>query len=99
MAGLASSSKVSEKVKKEISHGKQGMKTERDKSKLLFFPYSVIWYEDFVLHAPCGAGAVTGPQGSVLGLVLFILFISDVSSSIQSSLHSFADDRVVLRSS
>lgn len=52
-----------------------------------------------MLHAPCGAGAVTGPQGSVLGLVLFILFISEVSSSIQSSLHSFADDRVVFRSS
>ena len=37
------------------------------------------------------------PQGSVLGLVLFILFINNVSSSIQSSLRLFADDRDVFR--
>ena len=37
------------------------------------------------------------PQGSVLGLVLFILFINNASSSIQSSLRLFADDCVVFR--
>ena len=36
------------------------------------------------------------PQGSVLGLVLFILFINNVSS-IQSSLRLFADDCDVFR--
>ena len=36
------------------------------------------------------------PQGSVLGPVLFLLFINDISSSIQSSPRLFADDSEVV---
>ena len=35
------------------------------------------------------------PQGSVLGPVLFILFINDISCSVQSNLRLFADDCVL----
>lgn len=37
------------------------------------------------------------PQGSVLGPVLFLLFINDISSSVQSNLRLFADDCVLYR--
>ena len=37
------------------------------------------------------------PQGSVLGPVLFILFINDISCSVQSKLRLFADDCVLYR--
>ena len=37
------------------------------------------------------------PQGSVLGPVLFILFINDISCSVQSNLRLFADDCVLYR--
>ena len=36
-------------------------------------------------------------QGSVLGLVLFLLFINDISNSIHSNLRLFADDCVLYR--
>lgn len=37
------------------------------------------------------------PQGSVLGPALFLLFINDISNSIQSKLRLFADDCVLSR--
>ena len=37
------------------------------------------------------------PQGSVLGPILFILYINDLSEQIQSSLWTFADDTKIYR--
>ena len=38
------------------------------------------------------------PQGSVLGLVLFLVYINDVSSNIHSELRLFADDILIYKS-
>jgi len=37
------------------------------------------------------------PSGSVLGPVLFLLYINDISEHIQSTLCLFADDSIVYR--
>lgn len=37
------------------------------------------------------------PQGSILGPVLFLLYINDISSSVKSSLRLFADDCILYR--
>lgn len=38
------------------------------------------------------------PQGSVLGPLLFLLFINDISSGVDSPVHLFADDSILFRS-
>ena len=37
------------------------------------------------------------PQGSVLGPVLFLLYINDITDQIQSTMRLFADDSIVYR--
>ena len=37
------------------------------------------------------------PQGSVLGHVLFLIFINDLPDNINSTVHHFADDGVLYR--
>ena len=37
------------------------------------------------------------PQGSVLGPILFLLFINDINENIQSSIRLFADDSIIYR--
>ena len=37
------------------------------------------------------------PQRSVLGLILFLIFINDLSDNIRSSVHLFEDDCVLYR--
>ena len=37
------------------------------------------------------------PQGSVLGSILFLLYINDINENVQSSIHLFADDSIIYR--
>ena len=37
------------------------------------------------------------PQGSVLGPILFLVYINDLASGVQSKLHLFADDCIIYR--
>ena len=39
------------------------------------------------------------PQGTVLGLLLFDLYINDISADIESEIRLFADDCICYRSS
>ena len=35
------------------------------------------------------------PQGSVLGPILFLLYINDINENVQSSIRVFADDSII----
>ena len=37
------------------------------------------------------------PEGSVLGLILFVLFINDITDSVKFNIHLFADDTTLFR--
>ena len=37
------------------------------------------------------------PQGSVLGPILFLLYINDINENVQSSIRLFADDIIIYR--
>ena len=43
-----------------------------------------------ILHTSCGV-----PQGSVFGLLLFVVYVNDISKNIESSISLFADDIVL----
>ena len=44
------------------------------------------------------ANVISGvPEGSVLGPVLFLLYINDITNQIQSNIRLFADDSIVYR--
>jgi hypothetical protein len=41
------------------------------------------------------AFAVLGPQGTVLGLLIFLFYINDVGDNIPSSIRLFADENLI----
>ena len=43
------------------------------------------------------ASNIRSPQGSVIGPVLFLLYINDITSDIKSTMRLFADDSVIYR--
>ena len=47
------------------------------------------------LYSSCSTVSSGFPQGSVLGPVLFLLYINDITTNINSQLHLFADDCLI----
>ena len=69
---------------------------------------TLTWINDFLCHrvqavSVNGSHSTWGnirsgvPQGSVLGPVLFLLYIDDIKEEIQSNMHLYADDTIVYR--
>ena len=48
-------------------------------------------------HSHCKPVISGVPQGSVLGPVLFLLYVNDITDNIKSHMRLFADDSVVYR--
>ena len=55
----------------------------------------VIFQGEYSQWVPVTSGV---PQGSVLGPVLFLLFVNDINNNLSSSLFQFADDHTLVRS-
>jgi hypothetical protein len=74
----------------------------------LMDPRVVIWIREFLLgrtqrvrvggHLSEEVRITSGaPQGSVLGPLLFLAYVSDISRNIELTIRLFADDRVIYR--
>ena len=53
----------------------------------------------YTCHFPLHSLSLTSgvPQGSVLGPILFLLYINDINENVQSSIRLFADDSIIYR--
>lgn len=76
--------------------------------KLQLDDNTTFWIEEFVRsrfqhvkirdHISSCTSVISGvPQGSVLGLLLFLIYINDIANNITSSIRLFADDCVIYR--
>jgi hypothetical protein len=71
-------------------------------------PRVVVWIREFLLgrtqrvrvegHLSEEVRVTSGvPQGSILGPVLFLAYVNDISRNIESTIRLFADDCVIYR--
>ena len=70
-------------------HGVQGKTLSWTKSFLVRTTQSVVLESECSDEAPASSGV---PQGSVLGPILFLLYINDLPDNVQSQVRLFADD-------
>ena len=73
-------------------HGVQGKTLRGIESFLVGRSQTVVFNENNSDELPVSSGV---PQGSVLGPVLFLLYINDLPDSLQSQARLFADDTAV----